>query len=160
MCVSLWVYSKPPKPSNFVKLFPSPEITRKHPPTPKPLDTRNLRYTRAHQFVDDQPSEHRPINSRPNQTAIMLAEGIRQIGDGLLEVAAERLKGLLVQADINEIYEVEQTPFARWVDYIIVFLCFWTTPRLFLGPSMAFNVATKKNTTTLKLENHYLDAAR
>lgn len=43
----------------------------------------------------------------------MLAEGIRQIGDGLLEVAAERLKGLIVQADINEIYEVEQTPFAR-----------------------------------------------
>lgn len=43
----------------------------------------------------------------------MLADGIRQIGDGLLEVAADRLQGIIVQADINEIYEVEQTPFAR-----------------------------------------------
>lgn len=43
----------------------------------------------------------------------MLAEGIRQIGDGLLEVAADRLQGLIAQTDINEIYEVEQTPFAR-----------------------------------------------
>lgn len=42
-------------------------------------------------------------------------EGIFPIGDGLLDVDAERLKGLLVSHDINEIYEVEQTPFARWV---------------------------------------------
>ncbi|XP_030080157.1 death-associated protein kinase related [Drosophila hydei] len=40
-------------------------------------------------------------------------EGIFPIGDGLLDVDAERLKGLLVSHDINEIYEVEQTPFAR-----------------------------------------------
>ncbi|TDG40569.1 hypothetical protein AWZ03_013003 [Drosophila navojoa] len=39
-------------------------------------------------------------------------EGIFPIGDGLLDVDAERLKGLLVSHDINEIYEVEQTPFA------------------------------------------------
>lgn len=44
---------------------------------------------------------------------IMLSQGIRPIGDGLLEVAAERLQGLLVREDINEIYDVEQTPFAR-----------------------------------------------
>lgn len=43
----------------------------------------------------------------------MLADGIHPTGDGLLEVAEERLRGLLVQDDINEIYEVEQTPFAR-----------------------------------------------
>lgn len=40
-------------------------------------------------------------------------EGIFPIGDGLLDVDAERLKGLLASHDINEIYEVEQTPFAR-----------------------------------------------
>ncbi|EDW65235.2 death-associated protein kinase related [Drosophila virilis] len=40
-------------------------------------------------------------------------EGIFPIGDGLLDVDAKRLKGLLVSHDINEIYEVEQTPFAR-----------------------------------------------
>ncbi|EDV99541.1 death-associated protein kinase related [Drosophila grimshawi] len=40
-------------------------------------------------------------------------EGIFPIGDGLLDVDAERLKGLLVSHDINDIYEVEQTPFAR-----------------------------------------------
>ncbi|XP_022208574.1 death-associated protein kinase related [Drosophila obscura] len=40
-------------------------------------------------------------------------KGIFSIGDGLLDVDAERLKGLLVSHDINEIYEVEQTPFAR-----------------------------------------------
>ena len=43
----------------------------------------------------------------------MLAEGIRPIGDGLLEVAPERLQGLLVRDDINEVYDVEQAPFAR-----------------------------------------------
>ncbi|EDW78213.2 uncharacterized protein Dwil_GK16306 [Drosophila willistoni] len=39
-------------------------------------------------------------------------EGIFPIGDGLLDVDAERLKGLLVSFDINDIYDVEQTPFA------------------------------------------------
>lgn len=44
----------------------------------------------------------------------MLAEGgIRAIGDGLLEIATERMQALLVKEDINEIYDVEQTPFAR-----------------------------------------------
>ncbi|XP_016948342.1 death-associated protein kinase related [Drosophila biarmipes] len=41
-------------------------------------------------------------------------KGIFPIGDGLLDVDADRLKELLVLChDINEIYEVEQTPFAR-----------------------------------------------
>ncbi|XP_033250345.1 death-associated protein kinase related-like [Drosophila miranda] len=40
-------------------------------------------------------------------------KGIFPIGDGLLDVDAERFNGLLVSHDINEIYEVEQTPFAR-----------------------------------------------
>ncbi|XP_075154725.1 death-associated protein kinase related [Haematobia irritans] len=43
----------------------------------------------------------------------MFAEGIFPIGDGLLDIDEERLKGLLVPEDINEIYDVEQTPFAR-----------------------------------------------
>lgn len=43
----------------------------------------------------------------------MLSDGIHPIGEGLLEVAEERLRGLLVPEDINEVYEVEQTPFAR-----------------------------------------------
>lgn len=54
-----------------------------------------------------------PHHHRPTTNATMLADGIRQIGDGLLEVAADRLQGLIAQTDINEIYEVEQTPFAR-----------------------------------------------
>lgn len=40
-------------------------------------------------------------------------EGIRHIGDGLLEVAAERLKEFLVEGSISDLYDVEQTPFAR-----------------------------------------------
>ncbi|EDV33734.2 uncharacterized protein Dana_GF19157 [Drosophila ananassae] len=40
-------------------------------------------------------------------------KGIFPIGDGLLDIDDDRLKGLLVSHDINEIYEVEQTPFAR-----------------------------------------------
>ncbi|XP_033254970.1 death-associated protein kinase related-like [Drosophila miranda] len=40
-------------------------------------------------------------------------KGIFPISDGLLDVDAERFNGLLVSHDINEIYEVEQTPFAR-----------------------------------------------
>uniref|UniRef100_A0A1I8N2M5 non-specific serine/threonine protein kinase n=1 Tax=Musca domestica TaxID=7370 RepID=A0A1I8N2M5_MUSDO len=43
----------------------------------------------------------------------MFSEGIFPIGDGLLDIDEERLKGLLVPEDINEIYDVEQTPFAR-----------------------------------------------
>ncbi|XP_065366438.1 death-associated protein kinase related [Calliphora vicina] len=43
----------------------------------------------------------------------MFAEGIFPIGDGLLDIDEERLKALLVPHDINEIYEIEQTPFAR-----------------------------------------------
>lgn len=46
----------------------------------------------------------------------MISEGgglIRQIGDGLLEVADSHLAGLIVQEDINEIYDVEPAPFAR-----------------------------------------------
>lgn len=49
-------------------------------------------------------------------------KGIFPIGDGLLDVDADRLKGLLVSHDINEIYEVEQTPFARWVS-TSTFIC-------------------------------------
>ncbi|XP_017465961.1 PREDICTED: death-associated protein kinase related isoform X2 [Rhagoletis zephyria] len=43
----------------------------------------------------------------------MFTEGIFPIGDGLLDINEERLKELLVAEDINEIYELEQTPFAR-----------------------------------------------
>lgn len=45
----------------------------------------------------------------------MLMEGIRHIGDGLLEVADDRLKEFLADGDINDLYDVEQTPFARYV---------------------------------------------
>lgn len=41
------------------------------------------------------------------------AANIRPIGDGLLEVAGDTLKNLIVHDDINEVYQVEQTPFAR-----------------------------------------------
>lgn len=41
------------------------------------------------------------------------ANGIRPIGDGFLAVDEESLRDLIVQEDINEIYHVEQTPFAR-----------------------------------------------
>lgn len=47
----------------------------------------------------------------------MFAEGIFPIGDGLLDIDEERLKDLLVPHDINEIYEVEQTPFARYEQF-------------------------------------------
>lgn len=40
-------------------------------------------------------------------------DGIRHIGDGLLEVAEERLKEFLVEGSISDLYDVEQTPFAR-----------------------------------------------
>lgn len=42
------------------------------------------------------------------------SNGIRPIGDGLLEVTEASLKNLIVQGDINSIYDVEQTPFARY----------------------------------------------
>lgn len=40
--------------------------------------------------------------------------GIRPIGDGLLEVTEASLNNLIVQGDINDIYDVEHTPFARY----------------------------------------------
>lgn len=40
-------------------------------------------------------------------------EGIRHIGDGLLEVSGDLLKQFLAPGDINDLYDVEQTPFAR-----------------------------------------------
>ncbi|KAH8275041.1 hypothetical protein KR018_003490 [Drosophila ironensis] len=40
-------------------------------------------------------------------------KGIYPIGDGLLDIDADRFNRLLVSRDINEIYDVEQTPFAR-----------------------------------------------
>lgn len=52
-----------------------------------------------------------PGERQPNRQ--MLSDGIRPIGDGLLDVEEERLRALLVPQDINEVYEVEQTPFAR-----------------------------------------------
>lgn len=52
-------------------------------------------------------------------SASMQMEGIRHIGDGLLEVGEERLKEFLVEGSINDLYDVEQTPFAR---YVLVFL--------------------------------------
>uniref|UniRef100_A0A1L8DKQ5 non-specific serine/threonine protein kinase n=1 Tax=Nyssomyia neivai TaxID=330878 RepID=A0A1L8DKQ5_9DIPT len=44
---------------------------------------------------------------------MQISDGIRHIGDGRMEVAEERLQGLIVNENINEIYDVEQTPFAR-----------------------------------------------
>ncbi|GAB0091261.1 hypothetical protein DMENIID0001_060790 [Sergentomyia squamirostris] len=44
---------------------------------------------------------------------MQISDGIRHVGDGWLEVTEERLQGLIVHDDINEIYDVEQTPFAR-----------------------------------------------
>lgn len=43
----------------------------------------------------------------------MFSEGIFPIGDGLLAIDEKRLDGLIFKDDINELYEVEQTPFAR-----------------------------------------------
>lgn len=49
-----------------------------------------------------------------NKIAVMMqVEGIRHIGDGLLEVGEDRLKEFLAPGDINDLYDVEQTPFAR-----------------------------------------------
>lgn len=49
-----------------------------------------------------------------NKIAMMMqVEGIRHIGDGLLEVGEDRLKEFLAPGDINDLYDVEQTPFAR-----------------------------------------------
>lgn len=41
------------------------------------------------------------------------ANGVRPIGDGLLEVSDASLSKLIASGDINEIYDVEHTPFAR-----------------------------------------------
>lgn len=43
------------------------------------------------------------------------ANGVRPIGDGLLEVSETSLSKLIASGEINEIYDVEQTPFARYV---------------------------------------------
>ncbi|XP_059618047.1 death-associated protein kinase related [Phlebotomus argentipes] len=44
---------------------------------------------------------------------MQISDGIRHVGDGWLEVTEERLQGLIVHEDINDVYDVEQTPFAR-----------------------------------------------
>lgn len=41
------------------------------------------------------------------------ANGVRPIGDGLLEVSDASLNNLIASGDIDDIYDVEQTPFAR-----------------------------------------------
>lgn len=43
----------------------------------------------------------------------MQMDGIRHIGDGLLEVSGDLLEQFLAPGDINDLYDVEQTPFAR-----------------------------------------------
>lgn len=53
---------------------------------------------------------------------MLMSDGIRHIGDGLLEVSEERLKGFLTPQDIDEVYEIEQAPFARLVLLIIIYL--------------------------------------
>lgn len=45
----------------------------------------------------------------------MYSEGITSIGDGLLDIDEKRLDEIIFKEDINELYDVEQTPFARWV---------------------------------------------
>lgn len=49
---------------------------------------------------------------------MLMSDGIRHIGDGMLEVTEECLKSFLTPQDIDEVYEIEQTPFAR-----LVFFC-------------------------------------
>lgn len=41
------------------------------------------------------------------------ANGIRIVGDGLLDVTDVTIQSLRVQATIGELYDVEQDPFAR-----------------------------------------------
>ncbi|KAL5276566.1 STK17B family protein [Megaselia abdita] len=43
----------------------------------------------------------------------MFSDGIFPIGDGLLDIDEKRLDGLIFKDDINDLYDVEQTPFAR-----------------------------------------------
>lgn len=44
------------------------------------------------------------------------ANGVRPIGDGLLEVSEASLNKLIASDDINESYDVEHAPFARYVN--------------------------------------------
>lgn len=44
---------------------------------------------------------------------MLLSDGIRHVGDGLLEVSPERLQGILAAEDIGDIFDVESSPFAR-----------------------------------------------
>lgn len=39
--------------------------------------------------------------------------GVRSIGDGLLEVSDVNIQKLIEPENINEVYDVEQDPFAR-----------------------------------------------
>lgn len=41
------------------------------------------------------------------------ANGIKIVGDGLLDVTDVTIQNLKVQANITELYDVEQDPFAR-----------------------------------------------
>lgn len=41
------------------------------------------------------------------------ASGFRVIGDGLIEATEPVLKNIFVPDNINDIYDVEQSPFAR-----------------------------------------------
>lgn len=72
-------------------------------------------HTAPHHTIPNQTTPHHTIpQSTTHHTHTMFTEkGIFPIGDGLLDIDDDRLKGLLVSHDINEIYEVEQTPFAR-----------------------------------------------
>lgn len=82
-----------------------------------------------------------------NQCAMQL-EGIRHIGDGLLEVGEERLKEFLVEGSINDLYDVEQTPFARYVrrrNDVNNFMCLCCTIL-----SARANLWPYKNTVNLK----------
>lgn len=44
---------------------------------------------------------------------LLSEDGIRHVGDGILEVSPERLQGILAAEDIGDIFDVETSPFAR-----------------------------------------------
>lgn len=87
-------------------------------PAPKPLklkqqEKHNENKRQQETTTATKATKQQRAKERERERNMFTEEGIFPIGDGLLDVDAERLKGLLVSHDINEIYEVEQTPFAR-----------------------------------------------
>lgn len=77
-----------------------------------------------HKTAHKRKKKKRKIDKNWNANRTMYIEGangVRPIGDGLLEVSEASLNKLIASDDINESYDVEQTPFARYVriDFIV-----------------------------------------